>query len=128
MNLQFKIKNSTHLRRQFVGSQVYFVLLFFCLSVCSLAGGLPSPSEPAKPAIDINADQLEYSEQGNVIIGKGNVEVKYKSIRMTGDWCKVDLIEKKIFTKGDVTFFENKNKIRLTGNYALYPPLGRLDL
>ncbi|MCK5595553.1 hypothetical protein KAI19_05190, partial [bacterium] len=89
------------------------VLLLSCLSVYSLAGGLPakttSLSESAKPAIDINADKLEYSEQGNVIIGKGNVEVKYESMRMVGDWCKVNLVEKKIIAKGDVTFFEGKD-------------------
>jgi len=110
MNLQFKIKN-LKLKIAARGSLVCCVLLLFCLSVSALAGGLPATQPVAKPAIDINADQLEYSEQGSVIIGKGNVEVKYKSIRMTGDWCKVDLTEKKIFAKGDVTFFENKNKI-----------------
>ena len=124
MNFQLKIKNLKLCA--FVPSSQRLVVLwtmFFYLSVSSFAGGLPTETtkpleatqpvaEPAKPAIDINADQLEYSEQGNVIIGKGNVEVKYKAIRMTGDWCKVDLIEKKIFTKGDVTFFEDKNKIQ----------------
>ena len=100
-------------------SLIYCVLLVFCLSSYSLAGGLTVSSEvtqpvseSAKPAIDVVADQLEYSEQGNVIIGKGNVEIKYKSIRMIGDWCKVNLVEKKIIAKGDVTFFEDKDKIQ----------------
>jgi len=61
--------------------------------------------------VDFSGDHLEYLEQQGIIIGQGNVEVKYKGMKAKADWAKVDLKKKKLFAKGNVVLFERGEKI-----------------
>ncbi|MCD5390639.1 LPS assembly protein LptD [candidate division NPL-UPA2 bacterium] len=58
------------------------------------------------PVEILHADQLEFRQEEQVIIGQGNVDIKQKDMRVKADWAKFDLEEEKVFAEGNVILYE----------------------
>ncbi|MCD5397446.1 LPS assembly protein LptD [candidate division NPL-UPA2 bacterium] len=77
----------------------------FYLLALSLFLSSPLAAEEELP-LHISGDYLEYLEKEGVILGRGNVEVKYGAMRMRADWAKLYLEKELLLAEGNVTLFE----------------------
>ena len=56
--------------------------------------------------VDFSGDHLEYREGGKVVLGRGNVEVEYKGMKLKADRVKFDMEKRIIFAEGNVALSE----------------------
>lgn len=110
-------KTGSEVQRHFSRPSRYLLSLVLLLAIGSL--GIFSPWAPAQaqqaPAADepvmLVADELEYDQENNIIIARGNVEV------IQGE---------QILMADEITIFQNENRIRADGNIVLVQPDGQV--
>ncbi len=88
-----------------LSSVAYVVIKFSCLG-------------EEVPVEILHADQLEYRQEEQVIIGQGNVDIRQKGMRVKADWVKYDLEEEKVFAEGNVILYEEGEEFH--GESLLY--------
>lgn len=84
----------------------------------SFFGGEEDLAVEEDTPVNVIADQLEFVKKENKMIGKGNVIVTYKELKMTCDYAEVFTDTKKAFAQGHVVL--NRNGDRLKGTEASY--------
>ena len=97
-----------------------FLALFLsnnCLGQ-ELSKFLPKDKSSKKHPIIVNGDKVNYSQQDNVIVGQGNVSVKYGKILLTCDKITVDTTSKTGYCEGSVKITQPGEE--LTGEKIAY--------
>lgn len=61
---------------------------------------VPVPGQPAP--IDMTADRLEYESDRNLLIGRGNVEVRHEGDFLTADYLEVYTDTQDVYARGNV--------------------------
>lgn len=112
------------------------------LRVCTLVAlisiaVLPFPvfAEGDEEVIDITADEIAYDRKNAEAVARGNIQVLFKSFRITGDYAEYDEKSKVVKIKGkarfedaqegteflaeEIMFFLEKEEIKATGGVSL---------
>ncbi len=74
-------------------------------------------SRTEKPVI-VDADDVEYTEEGAKIIGKGNVKVTYEGMKLTAEKIEVDINTKEAVASRDVHLYYKD--IEMIGERLIY--------
>ncbi|MDD5136339.1 MAG: LPS export ABC transporter periplasmic protein LptC, partial [Candidatus Omnitrophica bacterium] len=80
------------------------VLACFCFTVAAFAATSPNevtPQPPKEPII-VNGDDVEYFQDKKMVVGSGNVSIKYKDIELTCDKITVYLDTREAIAEGNV--------------------------
>ncbi len=78
----------------------------------NLWGSKGSTSLEEDIPVEVLADQLEFLKDESKIIGKGNVVVTYKDLKMTGDYAEVYTDTKKAFAQGHVVLRRGEDLLK----------------
>lgn len=86
-----------------------FTLLIFLMATINLsppsllaAEVATQEEKPAAERIETVADQLEYDRVNKKVIGKGNVVVTYKGMKLSADYAEVETETKRAYARGHV--------------------------
>ena len=95
-------------RNPFIVSLTIFGLL---IATSALAQG---------ESVELNGDTVEYSANGNTVIARGNVEIKYETTTLIADEVEFDRDTQIAYAKGDVTLITPTGEIsgdKITFNF-----------
>lgn len=76
--------------------------------------------EPTSENVEAVADQLEFLKNEKKIIGRGNVVITYKDIKMTCDYAEIETESKRAYGKGHVIVMRGENVIAAKGEEVTY--------
>ena len=71
----------------------------------------PPPAPTPRPPIVCEGDRVRYQQNGEVIVGEGNVRLAYKTLELTADKVTVYVARKEAFAEGNVILTQGDNVI-----------------
>ncbi|MEW6534673.1 MAG: hypothetical protein AB1454_03500 [Candidatus Auribacterota bacterium] len=77
----------------------------------SAAEPVPNGDQPKQKEdfpIEVNADNVEYIKEEEIVKGTGNVVINFKGVRLAADSITVNLVTKDAYAVGNVRFFQGE--------------------
>ncbi|MFA6321554.1 MAG: LPS export ABC transporter periplasmic protein LptC [Candidatus Omnitrophota bacterium] len=128
---------------KFLTAIIAFLLIFSNIDL-AIAGETSTESIPQTPKepIVVNGDNVEYFQEKKMVVGSGNISIKYKDIELTCDKITVYLDTREAIAEGNVKVtqkgayftgermnynFDTRKGTVLTGHFASNPFYGRAE-
>lgn len=93
------------------------IVLFFYVVLPASAEKSDSTDQKDVP-IEVNADNVEYIKENEVVKGKGNVVINFKGVKLSADEMTVNLKTKDVYADGNVRFYQAERLY--TAEHAYY--------